>query len=258
MSVYNVRLYSYADDRKQVRIYSRPVVSGSVLEKRTEKRLNTMKNNKSGSSARTQKQIDQSREKSMNRTKNKIYEIARSNQWEYFITLTFNPQKVNSKNYDYVVQTVHEWIRKLKKEYAPDLYYILVPELHADGKKWHFHGLLGNTGNIQFTDSGHKSGDAIIYNIAQFPYGFSTATKVRDSNKVSAYITKYITKDLCAVTENRKRYWVSTNVNRPAPVDYNMSPDEIACLLEDISEDVMHMKTLEFSQAGQKIKYIEM
>lgn len=259
MVIYNVRLYDYIDERKQIRIYSRPVVSGTdVNEKITQKRLETLKRNKEGSSARTQKQIDASREKSMNRTKNKIYEIARSNRWEYFITFTFNPQKINSKNYDYVVQTVHDWIKRIKKAYAPDLYYILVPELHADGKKWHFHGLFGNTGNIRFVDSGHKSGEDIIYNIPDFPYGFSTATKVKDSNKVSAYITKYITKDLCAVTENRKRYWVSTNINRPAPVGYCMPQDEISRFMEDISEDVLYIKTLDVPFAEQKVKYIEM
>lgn len=258
MGIYNVRLYNYADDRKQARIYSCPVVSGEVMQNRSSKRLETLQRNKLNSSARTEKQIETSLEKSTNRTKNKIYEIARSNKWEYFVTFTFNPQKVNSKNYDYVVQTVHDWIKKTKKESAPDLYYILVPELHSDGKKWHFHGLFGNVGNITFADSGHKSGDDIIYNIPQFPFGFSTATKVKDNHKVSAYITKYITKDLCAMTENRKRYWVSKNVNRPYVIDYNMSPDEIISLMDDISEDVLHIKTLDCPQAGQRIKYIEM
>ncbi len=258
MDSYNVRLYNYVDDKKQIRIYTRPVVSGSVLQGRTEKRLKTIEINKTSSIARTDKQIESIREKSMNRTKNKIYEIARSNKWEYFITLTFNPQKVNSKNYDYVVDIVHDWLKKLKKEYAPDLYYMLVPELHSDKKKWHFHGLLGNTGNIRFIDSGHMSGKDIIYNMPQFLYGFSTATKVKDSNKVSAYITKYITKDLCAVTEGRKRYWVSRNANRPSVIDYNMRPEEIGMLMDDISEDIEYIKTLDFPLAGQKIKYIEM
>lgn len=259
MDVYNVRLFDYVDGRKHVRIYSRPVISGTdAMENITKKRLETMKRNKESSSARTQKQIEKSRDDSMKRTKNKIYEIARSNKWDYFVTFTFNPQKINSKNYDYLVEIIHDWFKKIKKEYAPDLYYILVPELHADGKKWHFHGLFGNTGNITFIDSGHKTGGETIYNIPQFTYGFSTATKVKDSNKVSGYITKYITKDLCAVTENRKRYWVSRNVKRPAPVGYYMTKEEIADLMEDISEDVLYIKTLDAPLAEQKIKYIEM
>lgn len=258
MGIYNVRLYDYAGGKKQVRVYSRPIFTDSALKERTKKRLETMERNKESSCARTKEQIESSREKSMNRTKNKIYEIARSNQWEYFITFTFNPQKVNSKNYDHVVETVHNWLKKMKKEYAPDLYYMLVPELHKDGRKWHLHGILGNTGDIQFIDSGHKIDENIIYNIPQFPYGFSTATKVKDSNRISSYITKYITKDLCAVTEGRKRYWASKNVKRPAVTDYNMSLEEIAMLMEDNSEDIEHIKTLEFPLAGQKIKYIEM
>lgn len=258
MDIYNVRLYDYVDGRKQVRIYSRPVVAGVDVGERTKKRLETMRHNKADPGSRTRCQIDKSLENSMNRTKNKIYEIARSNRWEYFVTLTFDPQRVNSKNYDHVVQVVHDWMKDLKKTYAPDLYYLLVPELHADKEKWHFHGLLGNVGDIRFTDSGHRAGDSIIYNMPQFPYGFSTATEVRDSDRVAGYVTKYITKDLCAMTEGRKRYWVSKNVARPCPVGYHMKRDEISDFLEDISDDVLHMKTVDLPQADQKVRYIEM
>ena len=47
--------------------------------------------------------------RSCRRTKNKIYDIARCNKWDYFFTLTFNPDKVNSFNYEEVAKKLSNW-----------------------------------------------------------------------------------------------------------------------------------------------------
>lgn len=56
-----------------------------------------------------------------------------------------------------------------------------------------------------------------IYNIdtKSFKYGFTTATKIRDTDKVSNYITKYITKKLVCMTKGRHRYLYSKNLEKP-------------------------------------------
>ena len=71
---------------------------------------------------------------SQNRTLNKIYEISRSNDWDYFLTLTFNPEKVNSYDYEEVTKKLSQWIKNMKRKYAPDLKYLLVPERHKSGR----------------------------------------------------------------------------------------------------------------------------
>lgn len=207
---------------------------------------------------RTPDMIKRSIKASLNRTKNKIYEIARSNKWDYFITLTFNPQKVNSKNYDYTKRIVHDWFVKMRREYAPDIKYLIVPELHKDGQKYHFHGLISNTGRIPMIDSGFKTkGGHPIYNIYTFPYGFTTATKVQDSKKVASYITKYITKDLCIDTGNRRRYLNSENCDRPRITEYNLSEDEIEQIMCDLSENITYMKTINVPVSHNRVEYIE-
>ena len=148
------------------------------------------------------------------RTKKNIYYLARSNVWEWFVTLTLSPDKVDRYDYDDCRKKVRKWLDNLKQRVAPDLYYLVVPEQHKDGA-WHFHALFGGCGGLVFSDSGKcdKSGN-VIYNLDNFQYGFSTATQVNDTSRVSGYICKYITKDMCSQVSGRQRYWVSKNINR--------------------------------------------
>lgn len=269
METYNVRLFTYLDGRQQARIYSKAITTG--IEKQEVnappeleefdcpflpegQKATLYKEPKT----RTEQDIEHSRNVSMNRTVQKIYEIARSNRWEYFITLTFDPQKHNSKNYDYITQIMHDWLKDLKKYYAPDLIYLIVPELHADGQKYHFHGVFANCGAIPFVDSGHYIDGEPIYNIGAYKFGWSTATKVKDTFRVSSYITKYITKDLCSVTMGKKRYWCSKNCNRPIVQNYHMTQEEIEQIFEDCQNNIVFAKTEQLPFIGQNIKYIEM
>lgn len=269
METYNVRLFTYLDGRQQARIYSKAITTGIVKEEVNAppepeefdcpflpegQKATLYKEPKT----RTEQDIEHSRNVSMNRTVQKIYEIARSNRWEYFITLTFDPQKHNSKNYDYITGIMHDWLKDLKKNYAPDLIYLIVPELHLDGQKYHFHGLFANCGNIPFVDSGHYINGELIYNIGAYKFGWSDATKVKDTFRVSSYITKYITKDLCSVTMGKKRYWCSKNCNRPVIQSYHMTQEEIDQIFEDCQNNIVFAKTEQLPFIGQNIKYIEM
>lgn len=149
---------------------------------------------------------------SMNRTVNRVYHLARSNVWDWFITLTFNPEKVDSFDYEECVKKLKMWIDYVRRS-CPDLRYIIVPEKHESGR-FHFHGLLADCEGLDFAESGHFTNDGKpIYNIGRYKLGWSTATQVTDNEKVTKYISKYITKDLCAVSFGKKRYWCSRNLD---------------------------------------------
>lgn len=151
---------------------------------------------------------------SANRAKNKIFEYGRCCCWEWFVTFTFSKDKVNDRyNYDECSKLIRKWLNNQRRN-APSLFYLIVPEQHKDGA-WHFHGLLSNTGKINFSESGRKKRGKIIYNMSKWSYGFTTATKVTDTNAVSKYIGKYITKDLCEATKGKHRYFVSANMDKP-------------------------------------------
>ena len=63
---------------------------------------------------------------SLNRTRSALYMYARQCNWEYFITLTYSPDKIDNR-YDFslCMKKVHTWINNCKKRKAADLLYLL-------------------------------------------------------------------------------------------------------------------------------------
>lgn len=149
---------------------------------------------------------------SLTRTKQMIYYLSRSNVFQWFVTLTFNPEKVDSFDYRNCARHLSDWLSNAKKR-CPEMKYIVVPELHKSGR-YHFHGLFADCDDLGFVDSGHRSKGDVIYNIGSYRLGFTTATRIKDMNKVSRYISKYITKGLVSLTKGRRRYWASKNLKR--------------------------------------------
>lgn len=177
---------------------------------------------------------DASLRRSTRRSKNKIKEIAYSNNWEYFFTLTFDPQKVDSYDYDMVTSKLSKWLQNQRSK-NKNMKYMVVPELHESGR-YHFHGLFANCENLRLVDSGHKQKEDIVYNVQSFRLGFSTATKIKDTEKASTYISKYICKDIVQSTYNKRRYWYSKNCDLPQIEKYDVDREllqNINCILGD-------------------------
>ena len=173
---------------------------------------------------------------SLNRTRSALYMYARQCNWKYFITLTYSPDKIESR-YDFssCMKKAHKWIDNCKQRKAKDLLYLLVPEQHKDGA-WHIHGLLCNTTGLTFTDSGKRYAEKIVYNLDDWKLGFSTVTEVIDTYKVSNYITKYITKDLCAITSGKQRYFVSKSIPKPKTFTALIDPDELDSFIQEVAD----------------------
>ena len=206
--VYNVRSIKYKDGVVDTRIYSRALENE---RKRLKGYIAKCKREKSD----VAKEDD--RRRSANRCKNVIYQLARNQKWDYFVTLTLDSKKIDRYNYDILQKKMTSWLRNLRRV-APDMIYLFVPEHHKDGA-YHFHGLIGRCGNIRFVDSGHKDHKGrSIYNIGNYRFGWSTATPVTDNESVIRYISKYITKELITDTIGKKHYWASRNLDRPAEV----------------------------------------
>lgn len=275
---YNVKLYEYGDTR-QIRYYHQSITKKErtyvqqydmeytkeggykIMKKRTidttPKKSREPDEEKISVSERSESAIEHSLRTNTNRAKNKIYEISRANRWEWFVTLTFNPQIINSRDYDQVKSVTSEFFHAMRKRFAPDLKYLIVPELHLDGKKYHFHGILSNIGNMEMQDSGITHNEKTVYNLKQWHFGFSTATKVTDTKRVASYITKYITKELCRETDGKHRYLNSTNCDRARVIEYEMTKDEFEQAMDSLSDNIGHMKTVKIPYAKNKVEYIE-
>lgn len=187
------------------------------------------------------------------RTIQNIYDYARANHWEYFITLTFSPDKVDRFDYSVCQKRLTQWLNNMRKKY-PDMKYLVVPELHmgkdsvtdAHGRHaWHFHGLVSGIGEC-LLNSGHKTRKGQpIYNIGKYRLGFSTATIIDNEEACCKYITKYITKELCEVTKGRKRYWVSRNCNKPVEETACLDREDADNMRKELGESAVYSKTVE-------------
>lgn len=181
---------------------------------------------------------------SMGRTINAVYEKARANIWDWFITLTFNPEKVDSFDYQSVVKSLKNWIDYIRR-FSPDIGYIIVPEKHESGR-FHFHGLFRSCDGLQFVSSGKtdKKGN-LIYNVGAYKLGWSTATRINDQSKVTKYIAKYISKDLVQVAFNKKRYWASRNLLDPEVVEVVLDRQKQEMLVSRLADKASHIKKIE-------------
>lgn len=154
---------------------------------------------------------------SMSRTKRTISDYALCNPFDYFVTLTFDQKKYNSKDLNLIKKQVGQWLNNYIKRTNPNLKYLLIPELHKDKEHFHLHGLISGIEDIkEFRLS--KQG-VMRYNWPAWhdKFGFTSLEKIRDKEAVSRYITKYITKDL--VNEfGKQRYLVSKGLKKPETI----------------------------------------
>lgn len=150
----------------------------------------------------------------------RVYDLARSNNWDWFLTMTFDGSTVDRYSYDDCVNALKRWTDIM---YHQGNKWLIVPEQHKDGA-YHFHGLV--SGRLKLTPGINpytgkeildKSGRP-VYNVTNYRYGFTTVTSVSDSKKASGYLSKYLSKSL-QVPKGKKRYWASKSLQRPA-VEY--------------------------------------
>lgn len=196
---------------------------------------------------------------SVNRSKNSLYHIARSNEWDLFITLTFDRELTDSSDYELCSKKVTNFLNNLRKK-SPQLKYLIVPELHKDGEHYHFHGLLAGADSLELEDSGKvDSFGNKIYNIKNWrdrsgrSLGFTFANKIRDQSAVRNYIGKYITKELMQKLKYKKRYYASTNVNLCKETYHMFSLDDIYSMFAD---QISYAKTVNINGIN-RIKYFE-
>lgn len=234
MKTYNLKIIDFGNGNKEVTIYKQPI---NICDDDIEKINYFNRHHNKLQTELTNEEIEQkeihSFFSSANRTKNTVYKLARSNRWDYFITLTFDEKKVLDRtDYELLRKKITKWFNYLRERVCPDIKYILVPEHHKriekNGKQaFHFHGLISDCDGLKLrllSDDEVKYYDIQasddVYTIVNYKLGFCTATKVKNNDAVTKYITKYITKALSYELKNKARYLVSKNVNRPTEITY--------------------------------------
>lgn len=137
------------------------------------------------------------------RAKNRVYELAMCNEWEYFATFTINGDKWPRNKLHEFYQKFSKWLNNFNSRNNCSIKYVIIPELHKDEKNWHFHGLIkGIPSNelTKFVAGVHPiklvNSDYLNWQSYEKKFGFCSFGKVKDAEKVAVYVTKYITKQL--------------------------------------------------------------
>lgn len=133
---------------------------------------------------------------SLSRTKRNIRELALSNNFEYFCTITINSLKSDRYNLDVVQKNLKKILKKIKRKNS-DFAYLIITEKHKDGA-FHFHGLIKGITDLYENEHHYLSSQIFSHEL-----GYNSFSPIKSYEKCCNYITKYITKDCIKNTHNQ-------------------------------------------------------
>lgn len=174
------------------------------------------------------KSYDFKLEASLSRTRRTVLELGLCNDWEYFVTITLNPEIWNRfDDLDKVRLSFGQWVRDLRRRHGFRISYLLIPERHKDGA-WHFHGFLSGVPDHELelfkdralrgipTPDALRNSDFLFWDRLHKHFGNCSLGRLRCQDAAAFYIVKYVTKDLGrSVSDKCKHmYWASNGLER--------------------------------------------
>lgn len=210
---------------------------------------------------------------SLFRSRRSIQNIVKSNDWDFFVTLTFADRE--SDNNLLLRRTLNRFKYLLRVGVLHR--YCLVPELQKDGTV-HFHGFIA-CDRSYMSDSGTVKAFGfehpiyfdtyvklcpgvdfdVVYNWSLWGFGWSVCYEVHKcQDKLLNYMIKYILKDTeaCFDTERSRRYFAGGDLLRDSPSKIFYSRDNLK--LSDLDFKVDGKPLKEYNTIFGKIKYIQL
>ena len=165
---------------------------------------------------------DSKLENNLSRAKGKVFEYAMCNDWDYFVTLTINKEFYDRYDLKSYYKDLGQFLRNYSRNYKTKVNYVFIPEMHEDGA-WHLHGLikgilenhLSKIDDLPRIPAKLKGQGYLYWEQYHKKFGFISLGAIKDKNKVSGYITKYINKNMdSSIKElNAKTYYNSKGLN---------------------------------------------
>ncbi len=174
--------------------------------------------------------------RSKSRSMDMVYNYILSNQWRYFCTFTFAPDKVEDRFSMCCIKKCWRVFRDRLRHFFPSAYVCAIPEPHPTSNAIHLHALIGGADlSLWMKDSGHKSsfGDT-IYNFILYDFGFSTVVDLGTDPcklRLANYCAKYISKDMYC-EYNKRRYFASKGLKHRDSIVYNLEEEDFAAFLK--------------------------
>lgn len=167
---------------------------------------------------------------SISRAKSKIHEYGLCNDWDFFVTLTIDKNKHDRYDLKGYYKKFGQFLRDYGKQHGIKIKYLFIPEKHKDGA-WHMHGFIMGLPPDHVEENHYGYFDWPAYSKK---FGYISLDLLREKNKASSYITKYIAKNLsnCVDGLNSKLYYCSTGLKKAeiikkGRISANIQPDFI-------------------------------
>lgn len=138
--MHNTKIKEYPDGDLKITVASKPIFKEKGFELITDDEK----------SSKPKNMDNPSRDDSIKRAKDRVYDIIRMNDFDYFVTLTFNGAKINRSCTDEISDKFKNFLSNLVQRNG--IKYLFIAEYHKKYNAIHFHGFI--KGNIQLVDSG--------------------------------------------------------------------------------------------------------
>lgn len=207
--------------------------------------------------------------RSKRRARAAVLDLARATDFEYFVTLTVDPAKIDRYDAEEVFRHLHPWLDNQVRRKG--LSYVLVPEYHKDGAV-HFHALFNDaltvvdSGTIT-TDGGGKpkrprskaqraawlaAGGHVVYNLPAWSWGFTTAIRLYgDREAAIGYVVKYISKSDAKI--GGRWYYSGGDLKRPSVSAVDLDFEEAAKLGTVFTVDELGCRGVKILLKGENV-----
>ena len=152
---------------------------------------------------------DEKLDVNVSRARAKVFEYATCNSWTHWATFTLDQTKYDRTNLDMFRKDFTRFIRNQRIKFGCKIDYLLVPELHKDGKSWHMHGFIEGLPIEElrlftlkekipkYIRDKLKKGQ-LVYDWTSYrdKFGFNDLELVGNQEACSKYITKYFSKSM--------------------------------------------------------------
>jgi len=182
---------------------------------------------------------------SRKRALDNIFGYALSNKFNYFLTLTFDPSKVDREEDDSCKYAYKLFKQKLQYIYK-DVKLLAIPERHPTSNMLHLHILVGNISLDKYltrainphTNKPIFSNGRAVYNLDLYTFGFSTLVKIDgEPLKIANYLTKYVVKDFGNIGYNKKTFFHTQNLAFKDKIIANFNERQLVDLQNELKNE---------------------
>jgi len=168
------------------------------------------------------------------RAKRKVIEYALNNDFNWFVTFTFDKNKIDRYDVKLLEKKILLWLKNTDKNYNSKAKYLLVPEYHRD-KAIHYHALIKMQNNRLKFLYNHRHWKKGVYKDTLLFKKFGRNEWVNiDSytEPIGLYLAKYITK--LPDKMNNRYYFASKALNQSKKIKINLDVLEVAEKVKDL------------------------